>query len=86
VQGSPDVEACRERKTVIEADTNPFDTSDEEDFVRIMLDGERRGLVRPELDANGQWSWVILRACHVENGMLVDDERPIGRTACLHPR
>jgi hypothetical protein len=39
--------------------------------VMMILEGERAGLVRPELDKNGRWIWVVVRPCKIVDGALV---------------
>jgi hypothetical protein len=41
----------------------------------MLLEGERTGLVRPQLDANGRWEWIAIKPCRVVNGKLVLDEK-----------
>jgi hypothetical protein len=53
--------------STLKLDTDAY--SDDE--IAMLLEGERTGLVRPQLDANGRWD----KPCRVVNGKLVLDEK-----------
>jgi hypothetical protein len=55
----------------VKLDTDAY--SDDE--ITMLLEGERTGLVRPQLDANSRWEWIAIKPCRVANGKLVLDEK-----------
>jgi hypothetical protein len=47
------------------------DDIETEEEIALLLDAEKRGLVRPVLGQNGRWQWYALRPCKIVDGVVV---------------